>query len=178
MTLHESERQHVRVFQIFDRSVYGFYRLQQSFSESIACQNFYAARIYRCLLYRAETPFGLRQGMSLLRQAARHSRYLQEPLLARFAALAQSQIPYSSAPAVQQRPFSCSSSCQSPVHIEDEPYCRQRQLLVLGNRVPVLAPDSWVAPNAVVIGDVDLFDKVCASLRVVRSQTTLHCSSC
>ncbi|CAL5222609.1 g5002 [Coccomyxa viridis] len=36
----------------------------------------------------------------------------------------------------------------------------QRQLLVLGNRVPVLAPDSWVAPNAVVIGDVDLFDKV------------------
>ena len=34
------------------------------------------------------------------------------------------------------------------------------QLLVLGNRVPVLAPDAWVAPNAVVIGDVDLFDKV------------------
>jgi len=46
------------------------------------------------------------------------------------------------------------------VHIEDELYCRQRQLLVLGNRVPVLAPDTWIAPNAVVIGDVDLFDEV------------------
>ena len=58
------------------------------------------------------------------------------------------------------RDFTCSSSCRSPTHIEDELYCRQRQLLVLGNRVPVLSPDSWVAPNAVVIGDVDLFDKV------------------
>ncbi len=72
----------------------------------------------------------------------------------------------------------------SPVHIEDEPYCRQRQLITLGNRVsetampvemsvcivdvtemmffqvPVVAPDTWIAPNAVVVGDVDLFDKV------------------
>lgn len=49
---------------------------------------------------------------------------------------------------------------QFPVHIEDELYCRQRQQIVLGNRVPVLSPDTWVAPNAVVVGDVDLFDKV------------------
>lgn len=46
-----------------------------------------------------------------------------------------------------------------PVHIEDEPYCRQRQLITLGNRVPVVAPDTWIAPNAVVIGDVDLYDR-------------------
>ena len=107
--------------------------------------------------------------MSLLRQAARHSRYLQEPLLARVAALAQSQLPCSAASSNQQRLFTSSSSCQSPVHIEDEPYCRQRQLLVLGNRVPVLAPDAWVAPNAVVIGDVDLFDKVCALFCVIEA---------
>ncbi|KAL3132030.1 hypothetical protein ABBQ32_008649 [Trebouxia sp. C0010 RCD-2024] len=47
----------------------------------------------------------------------------------------------------------------SPVHIEDEPFCRQRQLITLGNRVPVIAPDTWIAPNAVLVGDVDLFDK-------------------
>jgi carbonic anhydrase/acetyltransferase-like protein (isoleucine patch superfamily) len=49
---------------------------------------------------------------------------------------------------------------QYPVHISDEPFCRQRQQIVLGNRVPVLSPDTWVAPNAVIGGDVDLFDKV------------------
>ena len=58
------------------------------------------------------------------------------------------------------RSLSNSSTLRSPVHIEDEPYCRQRQLICLGNRVPELLPDAWVAPNAVVVGDVDLFDKV------------------
>lgn len=53
-----------------------------------------------------------------------------------------------------------STSCRSPVHIEDELYCRQRQQVVLGNRIPYVSPDAWIAPNAVVIGDVDLFDKV------------------
>lgn len=38
---------------------------------------------------------------------------------------------------------------------------RQRQLINLGLRVPTTAPDTWVAPNAVVVGDVDLYDKVC-----------------
>lgn len=52
-----------------------------------------------------------------------------------------------------------SQAAHSPIHIEDEPYCRQRQLITLGNRVPVIAPDTWIAPNAVVVGDVDLFDK-------------------
>jgi hypothetical protein len=38
--------------------------------------------------------------------------------------------------------------------------CRQRQLIILGNRVPTVAPDTWIAPNAVVVGDVDLYEKV------------------
>ena len=58
------------------------------------------------------------------------------------------------------RHIAASSTSSSPVHIEDEIYCRQRQQLVLGNRIPYVAPDAWIAPNAVVIGDVDLFDKV------------------
>ena len=61
---------------------------------------------------------------------------------------------------LQRRSISNSSALHAPVHIEDEPYCRQRQLICLGNRVPELLPDAWVAPNAVVVGDVDLFDKV------------------
>ena len=61
---------------------------------------------------------------------------------------------------LQCRSISNSSALRSPVHIEDEPYCRQRQLICLGTRVPELLPDAWVAPNAVVVGDVDLFDKV------------------
>lgn len=60
----------------------------------------------------------------------------------------------------QTKSITSSSACSAPIHIEDELYCRQRQLLVLGNRVPVLAPDAWVAPNAVIIGDVDIFDQV------------------
>jgi len=46
--------------------------------------------------------------------------------------------------------------------------CRQRQFINLGLRVPTVAPDTWVAPNAVVVGDVDLFDRVssCFHLRL------------
>ena len=42
------------------------------------------------------------------------------------------------------------------------PMCprRQRQQIVLGNRVPTTAPDTWLAPDALIIGDVDLFDRV------------------
>lgn len=96
-------------------------------------------------------------------------------------------VPRSSAKAQQFLTRLISSGSQaahSPVHIEDEPYCRQRQLITLGNRVsetakrvqipvcilvftdmmffqvPVIAPDTWIAANAVVVGDVDLFDKV------------------
>ena len=44
--------------------------------------------------------------------------------------------------------------------LEKEPYCRHRTELVLGEKVPVLAPDAFVAPSAVLIGDVDIYNKV------------------
>jgi hypothetical protein len=72
--------------------------------------------------------------------------------------LLQSEI--SSVSTIPVRQFSAAPQLYSPTHIQDEPYCRQRQLLVLGNRVPALSQDGWVAPNAVIVGDVDLYDKV------------------
>ena len=99
--------------------------------------------------------------MSVLRHAARRAAQLNVLRGVGAPALGESAASSAALQTQQQsRQFTCSSSCRSPTHIEDELYCRQRQLLVLGNRVPVLSPDSWVAPNAVVIGDVDLFDKV------------------
>ncbi len=44
-------------------------------------------------------------------------------------------------------------------------WCRQRQLITLGNRTPTTAPDTWLASDAVIIGDVDLFDRVRAAQR-------------
>jgi carbonic anhydrase/acetyltransferase-like protein (isoleucine patch superfamily) len=37
---------------------------------------------------------------------------------------------------------------------------RQRSVITLGHRVPHVSVGAWVAPNAVVIGDVDLLDRV------------------
>lgn len=54
-----------------------------------------------------------------------------------------------------------SSTDQSPVktiHIEDEVYNRQRNILNLGNRVVKTIPSSWIAPSAVVVGDVDVYE--------------------
>eukprot|EP00951_Prasinocladus_malaysianus_P003734 scaffold26331_cov51-Prasinocladus_malaysianus.AAC.1 len=56
------------------------------------------------------------------------------------------------------RGVASSAPARAPVHIEDETYCRQRSILPLDEKIPTLAPDSWVAPNAVVVGDVDLND--------------------
>ena len=108
-----------------------------------------------------DTPREDRRSMSMLKHAARRAARL-DTVRGLGASLFGESIANCAAFQTQQhsREFTCSSSCRSSTHIEDELYCRQRQLLVLGNRVPVLAPDSWVAPNAVVIGDVDLFDKV------------------
>lgn len=53
-----------------------------------------------------------------------------------------------------------------PIHIQDEAFCRQRQLVPLGFREPILAPDTWIAPNAVCIGDCDLFDQVRADAKL------------
>jgi hypothetical protein len=44
--------------------------------------------------------------------------------------------------------------------IEDEWYLRQRTQISLGNRHPHAAVSVWVAPSAVVVGDVDLTDRV------------------
>lgn len=99
--------------------------------------------------------------MSALRQALRRSFRLQDlysgSSLSSLDSSVQAAVPFVGQ---QMKSFTSSTAYSAPVHIEDELYCRQRQLLVLGNRVPVLAPDTWIAPNAVVIGDVDLFDQV------------------
>jgi hypothetical protein len=61
------------------------------------------------------------------------------------------------------KPFATSPSASTSVSQTDiahEWFMRQRQLITLGNRVPTTAPDVWVAPNAVVVGDVDLLDRV------------------
>lgn len=47
-----------------------------------------------------------------------------------------------------------------PIHVEDELYNRQRSIMNLNNRVVTTSPDSWIAPSAVVIGDVDVFENV------------------
>lgn len=82
-------------------------------------------------------------------------------LLPRLPAVAsQLEASQASAAAPLSRVFSTSAAAQAPVHIEEEVYNRQRQLINLGNRVPTLAPDSWVAPNAVLVGDVDVYERV------------------
>eukprot|EP00775_Hariotina_reticulata_P004900 gene4900-5144_t len=46
------------------------------------------------------------------------------------------------------------------IDIQDEWYLRQRSQISLGNRLPHVAVSAWVAPSAVVVGDVDLLDRV------------------
>ena len=45
------------------------------------------------------------------------------------------------------------------VPVQDEWYLRQRQRIPLGNRSPHCAASAWVAPSAVLAGDVDLLDR-------------------
>lgn len=40
--------------------------------------------------------------------------------------------------------------------VENEIFDRSRQEIVLGNRVPSVAADAWVAPNATLVGDTDV----------------------
>lgn len=52
-------------------------------------------------------------------------------------------------------------------------------LLVIVLQVPVISPDTWIAPNAVVVGDVDLFDRVSlacciATAQIARRPFDLH----
>ena len=60
------------------------------------------------------------------------------------------------------RDISSGFPVRAPLHIEEETHCRQRTIVVLEDKMPSLAPDAWVAPNAVVVGDVDLGDGVSA----------------
>lgn len=43
---------------------------------------------------------------------------------------------------------------------EADAYCRQRKVIALGNRVPAIAACAYIAPSAVVVGDVDIMDGV------------------
>lgn len=45
-------------------------------------------------------------------------------------------------------------------NIEDEWYNRQRNIMPVLHAGPWMQPDTYIAPNAVVVGDVDLYDKV------------------
>lgn len=47
---------------------------------------------------------------------------------------------------------------QYPWH---DKYCRQRRVMPVGPRYPALATDVYIAPSAVVAGDVDIMDGVC-----------------
>lgn len=82
--------------------------------------------------------------------------------LLRALSAAQSQTLSTTAPL--QQLVRCSSTTPAPaathIDIEDEWYMRQRSVITLGHRVPHVSVGAWVAPNAVVIGDVDLLDRV------------------
>ena len=41
-------------------------------------------------------------------------------------------------------------------------------------QVPVIAPDTWIAPNAVLVGDVDLFDKVRLLIQLATGLPFVH----
>lgn len=62
--------------------------------------------------------------------------------------------------ALSFRSVSTSHIFQHPVHVEDEVYNRQRSVMNLNNRIVTVAPDAWIAPSAVVVGDVDIFENV------------------
>lgn len=95
------------------------------------------------------------------------------------AALVQQALPAAAigVGAACSRHLHASSSSLAPVHIEDEPYCRQRQVVILGNRVPTMAPDTWLADSAVLIGDVDLFERVRRCAAVTGRGIAANCSA-
>lgn len=59
----------------------------------------------------------------------------------------------------QLQRFGSEASTSEP-HVAQDWYMRQRQQIILGNRMPVVTASSWVAPNATLIGDTDLMDRV------------------
>jgi hypothetical protein len=60
----------------------------------------------------------------------------------------------------RQQGFASSAAAQHGRNlVEAEIYDRSRQEIVLGNRVPSVAGDAWIAPNATLIGDTDVADQ-------------------
>lgn len=57
------------------------------------------------------------------------------------------------------RPTSARLFSANPI-VDEDLYNRQRTTIELGPRVPHIAGDAFIAPNASVIGDVDIFDGV------------------
>lgn len=57
--------------------------------------------------------------------------------------------------------------------VQDEWYLRQRSQISLGNRLPHVAVSAWIAPSAVVVGDVDLLDRVRAACLACSWRSTL-----
>ena len=58
-----------------------------------------------------------------------------------------------SSPSASWRLFTSGSlAAFSPVHIEDEPFCRQRQLITLGNRVSQAGPLQYADLQQVYTG--------------------------
>eukprot|EP00894_Picocystis_sp_ML_P002321 jgi/Pico_ML_1/52838/g3487.t1 len=54
-----------------------------------------------------------------------------------------------------QHSRSMATSCEVEKFVD-----HHRNLMHLGKRYPLVAPDAYVAPNATVVGDVDLDDRV------------------
>jgi gamma-carbonic anhydrase len=70
-------------------------------------------------------------------------------------------------------------------HQWHDKYCRQRKVLRLGPRFPAIASDAYIAPSAVVVGDVDIADAVRPPLvlriydcRMSDHATAWPCRSC
>eukprot|EP00898_Chlorokybus_atmophyticus_P001379 jgi/Chlat1/2241/Chrsp17S02559 len=73
--------------------------------------------------------------------------------LSRVAAL-QAQAAAAVAPALNvRRPYATTAAAQDPLPPQ------HRNVMILENRVPLVAPDAWIAPNATVVGDVDVYDR-------------------
>ena len=57
--------------------------------------------------------------------------------------------------------YSTTSTVPKNIHPSEEVYNRQRSVMNLQNhRVVTMSQDAWVAPSAVVVGDVDIFENV------------------
>lgn len=58
--------------------------------------------------------------------------------------------------------------------ISDEWYLRQRSQITLGELLPHVTVSAWVSPSAVVIGDVDLLDRVSTATQQSSSNSSNH----